>query len=109
MGVGRFASTTCLPECGVTLATFEVVVPALIEVKVRAIVERIAPNVQGGFRAESDLYREVGVKSLAALDLLLSLEEEFRLSIADEAFGEARTVAKLVALVGMLLAEKSAA
>jgi acyl carrier protein len=79
--------------------------PADIEERVRAIVRRIAPNVNDGFSNEGDLYRDVGVKSVAALDLLLSLEEEFAVSIEDEAFGEARSVAKLVALIGKLVAE----
>jgi acyl carrier protein len=42
------------------------------------------------------------VKSIAALDLLLSLEEEFGVSIADEKFGAARSVGALVALVESL-------
>jgi acyl carrier protein len=77
---------------------------AAIEDKVRAIVRRISPNVSEGYGASADLYREVGVKSVAALDLLLSLEEEFAVSIDDEAYGEARSIAKLVALIGRLLA-----
>ena len=48
---------------------------------------------------DKDLYREIGVKSTAALDLLLSLEEEFGVSIPDQAFGDARTVGSLAALI----------
>jgi acyl carrier protein len=77
--------------------------PAEIETIVRAIVGRVAPNVSSGFSADSDLYREVGVKSLAALDLLLSLEEQFGVCIEDESFGEARSVATLVALIARLV------
>lgn len=51
---------------------------------------------------EMDLYRDIGVKSTAALDLLLSLEEEFNVAIPDQAFGDARTVGSLVALIGDL-------
>ncbi|HLT03137.1 MAG TPA: acyl carrier protein [Geminicoccaceae bacterium] len=51
---------------------------------------------------DKDLYRDIGVKSTAALDLLLSLEEEFGVSIPDQAFGDARTVGSLVALIGEL-------
>ena len=74
----------------------------MLEEKIRATIRRIAPNVKEGFDASLDLYREVGVKSVAALDLLLSLEEQLGVSIPDEAFGEARSVAKLVALVERL-------
>lgn len=78
--------------------------PVTLERKIRALVRRIAPDVEDEFGASADLYREVGLKSIAALDLLLSLEEELGVSIEDESFGEARSVDKLVALVGGLLA-----
>jgi acyl carrier protein len=68
------------------------------EARVRAIVRRCA-HVEGQYSARADLFREVGVSSVHALDLLLSLEEEFGVAIADSAFGEARSVAALVALV----------
>lgn len=68
------------------------------ESKVREIVKRIA-NLQDGFDGAADLFRDLGVKSVAALDLLLSLEEEFGIAISDEAFGDARSVEKLVVLV----------
>lgn len=68
------------------------------EQRVRAIVVRVA-HLGAGFDASADLFRELGVKSVAALDLLLSLEEEFGISIADERFGDARSVDALVALI----------
>lgn len=71
------------------------------EQKVRAIVSRIA-NLEAGFSATADLFRDLGVKSVAALDLLLSLEEEFGVSIADDKFGDARSVSALVALIDEL-------
>jgi acyl carrier protein len=72
-----------------------------IEEKVRAIIVRIA-RIDPGFSAESDIFRELGVKSAAALDLLLSLEEEFNVAISDDAFGDARNVTKIVALIASL-------
>jgi acyl carrier protein len=68
------------------------------ETRVRAIVRRYA-SIQGEYSSRADLFREVGVSSVRALELLLSLEEEFGVAIADSAFGEARSVAALVALV----------
>ena len=72
------------------------------EEKIRAIISRIA-NLDAGFSPSADLFRELGVKSIAALDLLLSLEEEFGVTISDEAFGDARSVDNLVALVNGLV------
>lgn len=69
-----------------------------IEVRIRAILGRVA-RLEGEYSRVADLFRELGMKSVAALDLLLSLEEEFGVSIADEAFGTARNLAALVALV----------
>lgn len=68
------------------------------EARVRAVVRRYA-RVEGEYSARADLFRDVGVSSVKALELLLSLEEEFGVAIADSAFGEARSVAALVALV----------
>ena len=52
---------------------------------------------------ESDVYRDLGIKSVNALDLLLTLEESFEITIGDEEFGVARTVGSLDGLVGSLL------
>jgi acyl carrier protein len=69
------------------------------EQRVRVIVERVAKKAQAGFSAEADIYRELGVESTAALDLLLSLEEEFGVQLDDGAFAQALTVQALCALI----------
>jgi acyl carrier protein len=69
-----------------------------IQARIREVLHRVA-RLEGGYSAEADLYRELGVKSIAAIDLLLSLEEEFGVPIADEAFARARSVSALVGLV----------
>ncbi len=72
-----------------------------IENGVRELLARIG-KLDPGFSGEADIYRELGVKSAQGLDLLLSLEEEFGITISDDAFGDARTVAKIVDLVAGL-------
>jgi acyl carrier protein len=72
-----------------------------VEATIRTILERIS-KLEPGFSAQADIFRDLGVKSAAALDLLLSLEEEFGITIGDDAFGDARTTEKLVALVNGL-------
>jgi acyl carrier protein len=70
------------------------------DTRIRAIVARIAKREDPqGFALEADIYRDLGVESTAALDLLLSLEEEFGVSLGDDAFAQAKTVGDLVALV----------
>ena len=71
---------------------------AAIETRIRIILQRVG-RLDGEYSAKADLFRELGMKSIAALDLLLSLEEEFGVAIADEAFAQARNVQSLVALV----------
>jgi acyl carrier protein len=71
--------------------------------KIREIVARVARlEDPGSLPLQADIFRDIGVKSTAALDLLLSLEEEFEVSIPDDAFGEARTIEALAALIGGL-------
>jgi acyl carrier protein len=71
--------------------------------RVAGVVARIAKiKDPSAIPGDGDLYRDIGVKSTAALDLLLSLEEEFSVSIPDQDFGEARTVQLLVNLIGDL-------
>jgi acyl carrier protein len=72
-----------------------------LEVRVRSVLERVA-QVPMSCSGSADLFRELGVKSVVALDLLLTLEEELGVSIPDEAFGRARTIDGLVQLVGGL-------
>jgi acyl carrier protein len=74
----------------------------VIEDRVRSLLSRVA-NISANANADADLFRELGVKSGIALELLLSLEDEFAVAIPDEAFGEARSVTKVVALVSSLV------
>lgn len=71
--------------------------------RIAVVIARVAKMQDvAEIEGDKDLYRDIGVKSTAALDLLLSLEEEFEISIPDQAFGDARTVGSLVALIGGL-------
>jgi acyl carrier protein len=69
-----------------------------VENRIRAILLRVA-KLDGAYGAHADLYQELGVKSVAAIDLLLTLEEEFGVRISDEEFSQARTLSALAGLV----------
>ncbi len=75
-----------------------------LEGRVRSVVVKVAKldGARAQFSPDADLFRELGVESTAALDLLLSLEEEFAISIPDQRFGDARTLKALTALVAEL-------
>jgi acyl carrier protein len=70
--------------------------------RVRDVLSKIArlPETEAGFPPDADLFRDLCVDSAAALDILLSLEDEFGVAIPDDSFGNARSlrsIAKLVA------------
>jgi len=75
-----------------------------VEARVRAVVVKVAKleGARAQFSPDADLFRELGVESTAALDLLLSLEEEFGIAIPDAKFGDARTLTALARLVAEL-------
>jgi acyl carrier protein len=74
-----------------------------LSARIAQVIARVAKvSDPGTIASDKDLYRDIGVKSTAALDLLLSLEEEFEVAIPDQAFGDARTVGSLVSLIGDL-------
>ena len=74
-----------------------------IEGRICAIIGRIVKKpVQDGVPLDADVFRELGVESTAALDLLFSLEDEFGVAVPDDAFSAARTVRKMAALVAEL-------
>ena len=71
--------------------------------RIAVVVARVAKvKDPAAISNDKDLYRDIGVKSTAALDLLLSLEEEFNVTIPDQAFGDARTLSSLADLIGAL-------
>ena len=83
---------------------FEPIYGFTVEARLRRIVARVA----GGrdperLPVDADVYADLGVKSTAALDLVLSLEEEFGVAMDDGAFNDARTISSLVDLVQSIL------
>ena len=70
------------------------------EQRIRAIVARLSKNQDPtALNADADLYRQVGIASTGALELLLSLEDEFGIQLPEVEFNEARTLTALSALV----------
>lgn len=57
-------------------------------------------KIEGDIPQDSDIYSELGVESVNSISILLALEEKFNLAIDDNEFIKARTLSKLVSLVG---------
>src|ERR1700758_205454 len=72
-----------------------------IEPQVRTLIARLA-RIDDDFRADADVFRELGLRSASALDLVLQLEEDFDISIDDDAFATTRTLEQMAALVAHL-------
>lgn len=73
------------------------------EARIAAIVKRVSKQKpEGPLPVDADVFRELGVESTAALDLLLSIEDEFGVSVPDDAFSSARTVRAMTELVDSL-------
>lgn len=71
-------------------------------VDVEAAIRRLVSDVSGlpsDADAQADLYLDLGVASIHALQLLTELEDHFGISIPDDEFVEATSIAKLTALV----------
>jgi len=77
-----------------------------IETKVRTIVadiSNLSPEVPGN----ANLYLDLGVASVHALQLLTELEEQFGVAVPDDRFVEATSIADLTALMTELLGQRA--
>ena len=74
-----------------------------IEGRICAIIRRVSKKAgDGPMPVDADVFRDLGVESTAALDLLFSLEDEFGVAVPDDAFSSARTIGKMTELVNSL-------
>ena len=72
-----------------------------VESKVREIVAGIA-NLSPDMPADKNLYLDLGVASVHALQLLTELEDQFGVSIPDDRFVEATSINDLTTLLAGL-------
>ena len=73
------------------------------EARISAIIRRVSKKAgDGPMPVDADVFRDLGVESTAALDLLFSLEDEFGVAVPDDAFSSARTIGKMTELVNSL-------
>ena len=77
-----------------------------IETKVRTIVAEIS-NLPPDMPATANLYLDLGVASVHALQLLTELEERFGVAIPDDRFVEATSIDDLTVLMSSLLGERT--
>jgi acyl carrier protein len=62
-------------------------------------------GLPAGFPSDADLYLDLGVPSVKAMQLLMELEERFQVSVPDDQFVEATTFDRLVGMIEGLLGQ----
>ena len=70
--------------------------------RVRSVVATVT-GLPADFSAEADLYLQLAVPSVKAIQLLLQLEESFAITIPDDSFVQATTLDALTAMVHQLV------
>ena len=76
------------------------------ETRIREIVTAVA-ELPPDAPADANLYLDLGVASVHAMELLMELEDKFEVQVPDEEFVEATSIAQLTAMVDRLLDEKA--
>ena len=76
------------------------------ESKIRQILAEIA-ELSTDVPAEANLYLDLGVASVHAMQLLTELEGRFDVQVPDEEFVEATSIAELTRMVDRLLDERA--
>ena len=67
--------------------------------KVRAIVAKTLNVEEDKITLETNLVEDLGADSLDAVDLIMSLEEEFGMEIDDDSAQQSKTIGDLVAYI----------
>ena len=73
-----------------------------LESKIRQTISNIT-GLASDVRGDADLYLDLGVASVHAIELLTSLEEQFGITVPDDEFVEATSIDKLTALISGLV------
>ena len=76
----------------------------VIEIKIRKIVTAVT-GLPTDVSADANLYLDLGVASVCALQLLSELELQFQTSIPDDDFVEATTISSLISMMRHLTQE----
>ena len=75
-----------------------------IEAKLRSIVASLG-GFDSSFDAKAHFFRDLGVESTKALELLFEIEDTFGIAMPDEEYNAVENLEQLVALIGRLSAE----
>jgi acyl carrier protein len=72
-----------------------------LKLELRQLLTKLA-SLPDGFDENADLYSDLGVASMHALELLLALEERYGIRVPDEEFIEATSLQSLAVMIQKL-------
>jgi acyl carrier protein len=72
-----------------------------VEQQLREIVARLG-RFAADFDPKAHFFRDLGVESVKALELLLEIEDSFQIALPDEEYNAVQNLDELVALIGKL-------
>ena len=75
-----------------------------VKTELRGLVAEIG-GIAPDFDEKAHLYLDLGVPSVAAMNLLMEIESRFNIQVPDDAFVEATTLDQLTTVVSGLAAE----
>lgn len=73
-----------------------------LETELRQIVSTVG-EIPTGFPGNADFYRDLHLASFKSVDLLMALEERYKVTIPDDQYIEATTLQSLTAMMRGLL------
>ncbi len=75
-----------------------------VEERLRGIIVALGKDIPNDFDATAHVFRDLGIESTKALELLFEIEDQFEVALPDLEYNDCEHLGDLVALVTKLLA-----
>ena len=75
-----------------------------IEERLRAIIVTLGNNIPPDFEATAHVFKDLGIESTKALELLFEIEDQFEVALPDLEYNDCEHLNDLVALLTKLTA-----
>ncbi len=75
-----------------------------IEERLRAIIITLGDDIPADFKADAHVFRDLGIESTKALQLLFEIEDQFEVALPDLEYNECEHLNDLIALLTKLTA-----
>ena len=75
-----------------------------VEERLRGIIVALGKDISSDFDATAHVFRDLGIESTKALELLFEIEDQFEVALPDLEYNDCEHLNDLVALITKLLA-----